>query len=238
MRSRPRRASSENPASPRMVGLGGHWAGSIGSRRADASNRGYPGGLVIEGVTKSPAGRRLEHRALPCWRQLCAGRHVDIKLRYDVPGPQMNLSFLKICDLQQLAIPDPGLCQLSLGLGRSRGIATRLIDLEEPIVGPAGPAELGMGEVRRRLYGMHHGNVAGRLIRDETAKLLRRGNDSCSVARHLRRGKNEMDVVRVIAEPIDTHRRVGVGQVFFVDRGRDLIPNPIDQNPWAHWRSP
>src|SRR5215471_21121280 len=137
MRSRPRRASSENPASPRMVGLGGHWAGSIGSRRADASNRGYPGGLVIEGVTKSPAGRRLEHRALSCQRQLCAGRHVDIKLRYDVPGPQMNLSFLKICDLQQLAIPDPGLCQLSLGLGRGSGIATRLIDLEEPIVGPA-----------------------------------------------------------------------------------------------------
>src|SRR5215831_8999981 len=34
-----------------MVGLGGHWAGSIGSRRADASNRGSPGGLVIEGVT-------------------------------------------------------------------------------------------------------------------------------------------------------------------------------------------
>src|SRR5262249_20111949 len=34
-----------------MVGLGGHWARSIGSRRADASNRGYPGGLVIEGVT-------------------------------------------------------------------------------------------------------------------------------------------------------------------------------------------
>jgi len=34
-----------------MVGLGGHWAGSIGSRRADASNRGHPGGLVIEGVT-------------------------------------------------------------------------------------------------------------------------------------------------------------------------------------------
>src|SRR5215472_208798 len=51
MRSRPRRASSENPASPRMVGLGGHWAGSIGSRRADASNRGYPGGLRSPGVT-------------------------------------------------------------------------------------------------------------------------------------------------------------------------------------------
>src|SRR5215831_3897529 len=49
----------------------------------------------------------------------------------------MNLSFLKICDLQQLAIPDPGLCQLSLGLGRGSGIATRLIDLEEPIIGPA-----------------------------------------------------------------------------------------------------
>src|SRR5262249_50969264 len=85
---------------------------------------------------ESMMGWAEEPRALPCQRQLCGGRHVDIKLRYDVPGPQMNLSFLKICDLQQLAIPDPGLCQLSLGLGRSRGIATRLIDLEEPIVGP------------------------------------------------------------------------------------------------------
>src|SRR6516164_1884744 len=80
-----------------------------------------------------------------------------------------------------------------------------------------------MGEVWRRLYGMHHGNVAGHLIRNETAKLLRRRNNGYAVARHLRRGKNEMDVVRVIAEPIDTHRRVGVGQVFFVHRGRDLI---------------
>src|SRR5262249_6735325 len=50
-----------------MVGLGGHWAGSIGSRRADASNRGYPGGLRSPGVTiggeaggsiASPIGRR------------------------------------------------------------------------------------------------------------------------------------------------------------------------------------
>src|SRR6516225_7696121 len=80
-----------------------------------------------------------------------------------------------------------------------------------------------MGEVWRRLYGMHHGNVAGHLIRDETAKLLGRRNDSYSVARHLRGGENEMDVVRVIAEPIDTHRRLGVSQVFFVHPGRDLI---------------
>ena len=32
-----------------------------------------------------------------------------------------------------------------------------------------------------------------------------------------------MDVVWVIAKPIDTHWRVGVGQVFFVHRGRDFI---------------
>jgi hypothetical protein len=34
------------------VGLGGHWAGSIGSRRADASNRGVEEGrLAVQGVT-------------------------------------------------------------------------------------------------------------------------------------------------------------------------------------------
>src|SRR5262245_18896765 len=80
-----------------------------------------------------------------------------------------------------------------------------------------------MGAVWRRLYGGYRGNATSHFIRDETAKLLRRGNDSCSVARHLCRGKDEMDIVRVIAESIDAHRRVGVGQVFFVDRGRDLI---------------
>jgi hypothetical protein len=36
-----------------------------------------------------------------------------------------------------LAIANPSLCQFSLSLGRSRSIATRLIDLEKPIVGPA-----------------------------------------------------------------------------------------------------
>lgn len=30
------------------------------------------------------------------WKRPGAGRHVDVKLRYDVPRPQMNLSFLKI----------------------------------------------------------------------------------------------------------------------------------------------
>ena len=28
----------------------------------------------------------------------------------------------------------------------------------------------------------------------------------------------------------------GVNERLFGDD--DLIPNPIDQNPWAHWRSP
>jgi len=34
-----------------MAGWGGPRAGSIGSRRADASDRGPPGGLRISGVT-------------------------------------------------------------------------------------------------------------------------------------------------------------------------------------------
>jgi len=37
-----------------MVGLGGHWAGSIGSRRADASNRGYPEGLWSRAWRSAP----------------------------------------------------------------------------------------------------------------------------------------------------------------------------------------
>jgi hypothetical protein len=70
---------------------------------------------------------------------------------------------------------------------------------------------------------MHHRNVAGHLIGNETTKLLCCRHDSCSVAGQLRRSKNEMDIVPVIPEPIDAHRRVGVGQVFFVDRGGDPI---------------
>src|SRR5262249_12451214 len=54
-----------------MVGLGGHWAGSIGSRRADASNRGYPGGLVIEGVTIGAGAGRYCFRVRGRFRGFC-----------------------------------------------------------------------------------------------------------------------------------------------------------------------
>jgi len=60
-----------------MVGLGGHWAGSIGSRRADASNRGYPGGLRSPGVTIGGEAGRIacsHPRCLRGWRSWPARR--------------------------------------------------------------------------------------------------------------------------------------------------------------------
>src|SRR5262249_31397290 len=50
-----------------------------------------------------------------------------------------------------------------------------------------------------------------------------RGNAVCSAACNWGRRKNEMEVGGVMAEPINTHWRVGVSQVFFVHRGRNLI---------------
>src|SRR5262249_44047990 len=59
-----------------MVGLGGRWAGSTGSRRADASNRGYPGGLRSPGVTiGGEAGGQLPRR--PSGREPVAPRCVQ-----------------------------------------------------------------------------------------------------------------------------------------------------------------
>src|SRR5262245_18403396 len=53
------------------------------------------------------------------------------------PVAAAESSPLEISHLQHLAIPDPCLCQCSLGLGDSGSIATRLIDLQNTIIGPA-----------------------------------------------------------------------------------------------------
>ena len=66
-------------------------------------------------------------------------------------------------------------------------------------------------------------DAARRLVGNEFAQLLRRRDDGLAVAGHLRRRHHEVHVVRIVAEPIDAHRRVGVGQVFFVDLDRRLV---------------
>ena len=51
-------------------------------------------------------------------------------------------------------------------------------------------------------------------VGDEAAQLLRRGNTRCAVAGHLCRSHDEVNVVRVVAEPIDRHRRFGSAEDF------------------------
>jgi hypothetical protein len=37
---------------------------------------------------------------------------------------------------------------------------------------------------------------------------------------------------------IKSYKAEMFSHVDFSNEIKDLIPNPIDQNPWAHWRSP
>ena len=57
----------------------------------------------------------------------------------------------------------------------------------------------------------------------EPVELLGRGDHRRPVAGHLRRRHHEVDVVRIIAEAIDAHRRAGVLEVALVNRRRLLV---------------
>ena len=63
----------------------------------------------------------------------------------------------------------------------------------------------------------------GNLVGNELAQLLRGRDHGLAVASHLCRRHHEVHVMRIIPEPIDAHRRVGVGQVFFIDLDRSLV---------------
>ena len=84
-------------------------------------------------------------------------------------------------------------------------------------------AEQRMGEVGRRLDRLHQRDDARDLVGDEAAQLLGRRDDGRSVARHLGGRQHEMDVVRIVAEAIHAHRRIGRRQVFLVHLGRRLV---------------
>src|SRR5258708_12599558 len=48
--------------------------------------------------------------------------------------------------------------------------------------------------------------------------------------------KNQRELLLTNASP--RFGRSGQGQLAQLNTSRGLKPNPIDQNPWAHWRSP
>ncbi len=74
-------------------------------------------------------------------------------------------------------------------------------------------AELGMGEIGRRLHRVHHRDSARDLVGDDGSQLFGRVDHRRPVARHLRRRHHEVDVVRIVAEPVDAHRRLRCRQI-------------------------
>jgi len=56
-------------------------------------------------------------------------------------------------------------------------------------------------------------------------------------------GATDYPVAERLMYPLADRRKVAIMQSCLGSGGDDmqfdrLIPNPIDQNPWAHWRSP
>ena len=86
-----------------------------------------------------------------------------------------------------------------------------------------GRAEQGVGEVRRCLHRVRARDGERGLVGHEAAQFLSRGNAGGPVARHQRRSHDEVHIVRVIAQPIDTHRHLVRSQVCFIHRHSGLV---------------
>ena len=113
--------------------------------------------------------------------------------------------------------------------GRPRARSATSLDVRDVVAGIGQRqdrirrAELGMREIGRRLDRLGHRDAARDLVRNEAAQLLGGSDDDRAVAGHLRRSHHEVNVMRIVAEPIHAHRRVGGAQIFLIDRRPPIL---------------